>query len=227
MSTYSTPGVYVEEISTLPPSVAQVATAIPAFIGYTKDGPINKPTRITSMLEYESIFGGPRMAEFSVTIKTNTDTGISTINAPVRTSGDDFILYHCMKLFFANGGGGCYVVSVGTYEDLAGTVVTKSKESFSSGLEHISKVDEPTLLLLTDAVNLDSVDYYTLCEEALAQCAKLKDRFTIMDVPDGEDITAFRNNIKSDLSYGAAYTPYLSSSYSYPYEESAVIVDEI
>ena len=34
--TYKTPGVYVEEISLLPPSVAQVETAIPAFIGYTE-----------------------------------------------------------------------------------------------------------------------------------------------------------------------------------------------
>ena len=62
-TTYKTPGVYVEEISVFPPSVAQVETAIPAFIGYTekaeKDGEnlTNKPTRITSLLEYESYFG--------------------------------------------------------------------------------------------------------------------------------------------------------------------------
>ena len=36
MADYKTPGVYVEEISTLPPSVAGVATAVPAFIGYTE-----------------------------------------------------------------------------------------------------------------------------------------------------------------------------------------------
>jgi phage tail sheath protein FI len=33
---YKTPGVYVEEIAKFPPSVAQVETAIPAFIGYTE-----------------------------------------------------------------------------------------------------------------------------------------------------------------------------------------------
>ena len=33
---YKTPGVYIEEISKFPPSVAQVETAIPAFIGYTE-----------------------------------------------------------------------------------------------------------------------------------------------------------------------------------------------
>ena len=39
MPVYKTPGVYVEEISTLPPSVAEVATAVPAFVGYTEIGP--------------------------------------------------------------------------------------------------------------------------------------------------------------------------------------------
>ncbi len=35
-TTYKTPGVYIEEIVKFPPSVAQVETAIPAFIGYTE-----------------------------------------------------------------------------------------------------------------------------------------------------------------------------------------------
>ena len=35
MPTYRTPDVYIEEISVFPPSVAEVETAIPAFIGYT------------------------------------------------------------------------------------------------------------------------------------------------------------------------------------------------
>ena len=36
MGPYSTPGVYIEEIVKFPPSVAQVETAIPAFIGNTE-----------------------------------------------------------------------------------------------------------------------------------------------------------------------------------------------
>ncbi|MEI8634193.1 hypothetical protein P4S72_23415 [Vibrio sp. PP-XX7] len=67
MAQYKTPNVYVKEQSTLPPSVAEVATAIPAFIGYTEittdkiDDSIsivNKPNRITNMSEYEAIYGG-------------------------------------------------------------------------------------------------------------------------------------------------------------------------
>ena len=65
MANFKTPGVYVQEISTLPASVAPVATAIPVFVGYTqqriKNGitlSANKPERITSLLEYIEIVGG-------------------------------------------------------------------------------------------------------------------------------------------------------------------------
>jgi phage tail sheath protein FI len=59
MSTYKTPDVIIEEISVFPPSVAEVETAIPAFIGYSEkarrlkdDDLLNTPTRVKSLLEY-------------------------------------------------------------------------------------------------------------------------------------------------------------------------------
>src|SRR5580658_5966928 len=67
-SAIKTPGVYINEIPSFPPAVAQVATAIPAFIGYTQmaidssgKDITNKPTSITSLLEYEALFGGPQL----------------------------------------------------------------------------------------------------------------------------------------------------------------------
>ncbi len=36
LANLKTPGVYVDEIALLPPSVAGVETSIPAFIGYTE-----------------------------------------------------------------------------------------------------------------------------------------------------------------------------------------------
>ena len=61
---YKTPGVYIEEQSTLPPSVVGVETAIPVFIGYTEfaldarqQSLLDTPKKITSMLEYETFFG--------------------------------------------------------------------------------------------------------------------------------------------------------------------------
>jgi hypothetical protein len=36
VSKYITPGVYVQELSHLPPAVVEVASAVPAFVGYTQ-----------------------------------------------------------------------------------------------------------------------------------------------------------------------------------------------
>lgn len=61
---YSTPGVYIEEKGAFPNSVVAVATAVPAFIGYTEKASLdtkdvtNKPTRISSFGEYLLYFGG-------------------------------------------------------------------------------------------------------------------------------------------------------------------------
>ena len=64
MATYRTPDVYIEEVSVFPPSVAEVETAIPAFIGYTErarklaDNDLRLlPTKIYSLAEYEQYFG--------------------------------------------------------------------------------------------------------------------------------------------------------------------------
>ena len=65
MPVYNTPDVYVEEISTLPPSVAGVSTAIPAFIGYTAYDTLRfVPTRITSFLDFTTLFGGAAPVRF-------------------------------------------------------------------------------------------------------------------------------------------------------------------
>jgi len=85
-TSYLSPGVYVEEITKLPPSVAPVETAIPAFIGYTQkadDAAPNdlslKPTRISSMVEYEKYFGAPQPEDnikVTITQTTQPDTSV-------------------------------------------------------------------------------------------------------------------------------------------------------
>lgn len=215
MSDYKTPGVYIEEINSLPPSVVQVATAIPAFIGYTEFGTANKATRITNMLDYQSLFGGPPMATYTVNLDTNSN--IKSITA--ETS--NYILYYSLQLFFANGGGPCYIVSIGGY-DSAGT---KEASAFSTGLDLIEREDEPTLLVLTDALSLPSTDYEALCNSALLQCATLKDRFSIFDLAEGDsDGSVFRNFGLNNLGYGAVYTPHLQTSIVYQYDETNVTV---
>ena len=62
-ATIKTPGVYIQELDAFGNSVVPVATAIPAFIGYTGrtsykgKNLLNRAVRVTSLAEFLSIFG--------------------------------------------------------------------------------------------------------------------------------------------------------------------------
>ena len=215
MATYKTPGVYVEEISTFPPSVAEVATAVPAFIGYTAAGA--KVARIDTMLDYETQFGKANTAQF--TASTSEANGVTTLNSLERTiaaNAPSYLMYYALSHYFKNGGGSCYIISVGDYS------AAPAKDDFISGLAELEREDEPTLILFPDALNLSADDYYEVCQLALAQCNKLGDRFAILDVQNG-DVAAFRNKIGiNNLKYGAAYHPYLQTTLTYQYKENEV-----
>lgn len=219
-STYKTPGVYVEEISKFPPSVAAVDTAIPAFIGYTeiaeKNGVslLNVPTRIESFLEFEQYFGGPPSR--NVTIRLNA----ANQYLYTEQKGNTFLLYDSIRLFYDNGGGICYIVAVGGYDKppAIGNVST----GLLGGLKALEKYDEPTLILSPDATTLGA-GLYTFQVQALAQCNDLQDRFLICDLRKNDEHTTgqthddlvaeFRDNIGINfLKYGAAYTPWLQTS---------------
>lgn len=230
---YNVPGVYVEEVSTLPPSVAGVATAIPAFVGYTekalnKNGvalPANEVVvkRIDTFLEYEQFFGSqPKLAKFALeggVIKRKAATGSSD-------AGElhSHLMYYALRMFFDNGGGSCYIVSVGRYDTAAGTANAISASEIQAGIAKLEEFDEPTLVVLPDAVNLPEADYYNSCVQVLNQCNDLKDRFGIFDVLSADtDASSFRQNIGSNhLKYGAAYTPYLNTSLAYQYDDADV-----
>ncbi|SDD67287.1 hypothetical protein SAMN05216464_102243 [Mucilaginibacter pineti] len=241
MATYKTPGVYVEEIPLLPPSVAEVETAIPAFIGYTQKISYNgvnlqnNPVRIKSLKEYEQIFG---FAENTV-FNTTTTVGAIRINKTGTTFTlnnqlDDpypalkFRMYYCLQLYFANGGGPCYISSAGQ----TGAAVAVTQGELLAALAAVQKEDEPTILLFTDAVTLtDVAQYYGLFTTALIQAAFLQDRVVIIDpyvaVADkgkkafADLALAFRNGVGlNNLSYGAAYYPWLQTTIDYYLDES-------
>ncbi|KAB1230964.1 phage tail sheath family protein [Chryseobacterium viscerum] len=144
---YKTPGVYVEEQAKFPPSVAQVETAIPAFIGYTAKGQKNKPTRISSMLEYEDLFGKSNPEIFAVAFKDGAATA-------TQTKISDFKMYHAMQMYFANGGGACYIVSVGDYTGAVTVGTPTTAGTLLYGLELLKKEDEPTLIVFPDLQGL-------------------------------------------------------------------------
>lgn len=244
-TTYKTPGVYVEEIAKFPPSVAQVETAIPAFIGYTEKATkkvsgdlVLDPFRITSLLDYETYFGGAE-PETGIEVKINdvTVNGVlkRTITVPQPTTKSPFQMYYAMRMYFANGGGPCYITSVGTYASAkaANALAPVQLDDLQDGLAAIEKEDEPTLLLFPDANALSSSNFYAIYKDALTQCNKLQDRFTILDTisddetSDPTPVEELRDGInleKDYLKYGAAYYPYVETLMNYAYNTSAVTI---
>ncbi|WP_239375959.1 phage tail sheath subtilisin-like domain-containing protein [Frankia sp. Cj5] len=90
MPNYRSPGVYVEEVEAGSRPIEGVGTAVAAFVGFTARGPRNEAVRLTSWGQFTRAFG-------------------------------DFVpgAYLPLSVFhyFNNGGGACYVVSVGSGGD--------------------------------------------------------------------------------------------------------------
>ena len=133
--TKRTPGVYIEEIPLFPPSIAAVETAIPAFIGFTqkaeRDGKsiVLEPTRITSLLEYRNYFG-VALPETTITVEVGdqTDSSDKLLSRQVTASigaPSPHIMFYALQAFYANGGGPCYVVSVGTMKEAGGVIAAE------------------------------------------------------------------------------------------------------
>lgn len=228
---YKTPGVYIEEIPKLPPSIAQVETAIPAFIGYT-DKAVDfrgedltlEPKRITSLLEYERFFGFPAVETgLKVTVTGDINNPTSVLASIENRS--KFNMYYGLQLFFANGGGPCWIVSVGSYTATGGIV---NFADLQAGLAVTEKVDEITLYVYPDAQGLDNVDnFYNLFGESMDMCEKLKDRFTVMDIWQEPGLPDLLANIdvmrdktppeENTIKYGATYFPNLETILDYYY----------
>jgi phage tail sheath protein FI len=120
-------------------------------------------------------------------------------------------------MFFHNGGGPCYIISVGNYEE----EIEKGK--LEAVIEELKKEQEPTMLIIPEAVCLKADDCYALQQATMKHCGlDMKNRVAIIDVydgfkgrndPDGDCIGKFRDAIgKNFLDYSVAYYPWLNTS---------------
>ncbi|WP_199902606.1 phage tail sheath C-terminal domain-containing protein [Azospirillum sp. B4] len=150
MATYSTPGVYINELNAFPNSVVPVATAVPVFIGYTPRADYqgksyyNKPVRISSFAEYQAYFSLPNpaapadparqyMPQYYLTPQNQKpDAG------PYLSIGGKFYsilpdpntiyyMYNSVRLFYLNGGGDAWIVPVGSYGAPSGKPLATAK----------------------------------------------------------------------------------------------------
>jgi phage tail sheath protein FI len=229
---YNVPGVYIEEVPHLPPSIASVPTAVPAFIGYTEFAQnkvakdlLNTPWPISSITQFELFFGTAN-PESGILVTIDSSQTPVDIEASVATPSH-YMMYYNLQMYFANGGGDCYIVSVGDYS--GGGVINLS--DLVTGLNATARQDDVTILLFPDSINItNATDYYSLHEQALTQCENLNSRVTVMDVwPDPtvdpvkdwqQNITTLRNTLAGtplQLKYGAVYYPQLFTNVNFAY----------
>ena len=227
---YANPGIYIEEKSAFPNSAVPVATAVSAFIGYTQKATrdnkdlSNLPTRISSFGEYLLYFGEGPDTKYGLAVSADKQRRFELSIKP----GTRFLLFYSMKLFFANGGSDCYVVSIGNYSskpiladfnveiDVHGAISLK-------GIATLQKEPEPTILVIPEAMLLGGNDCTALQQLMLGHCAKMASRLSILDVfmdendtekPDTRKIVQdFREKIgDQNLKWGAAYYPWLHTN---------------
>jgi|TARA_B100001093_G_scaffold222836_1_gene213564 uncharacterized protein len=222
-ATLATPGVYIEEKSSFGSSVVPVQTAIPAFIGYTEKASrgskdlTNEPTKISSLGQYEELFGGAPETKFTIETSDEFITGFQLS----FVENTRFLMHNALRFFYANGGGDCYIVSVGNYDETIDA--GKLNDPKGGGLAALEKHLEPTLIVVPDAVLLSEADCFSLQAAVLSHCGfKMKNRFAILDVYNGttertfddEDvINKFREGVGSNfLMWGASYYPFLNTT---------------
>ena len=223
-----TPGVYVVEKSAFPNSVVEVATAVPAFIGHTEKADNrgkslhNKPWRITSMSEFHKYFGYAPDPKFKIIKKPinspdEADFAQGGSEYVLEQSAGKYLLYRSMLLFFQNGGGPCYIVSVGSYAD------DIDADSLQHGVDLLVKEQEPTMVVVPETVLLSEANSISVQQAALAHCGgKMKNRFAILDIwgghkdrqdPSGDCVEKFRSALGINyLDYAAAYYPWINTT---------------
>jgi phage tail sheath protein FI len=231
---YATPGVYVEEISTLPPSIAEIGTAIPAFIGTTANHDASKKVvvhEVSSLREYEDLCGFALTTGWKVSYDSSQDTFaiLDQKDKPVdRFSEPECLLEYAIDHYFRNGGSRCYIVSVG----VAKPDGLPEVKQFMDGLEALESHDEPTLIVIPEAVRLSKEDHGSICAAALSHAAKMGDRFALLDakIPPSNTLTkvdmdTMRGHLgTNNLDRGALYFPFLQTTLPHLVAEETIQV---
>jgi hypothetical protein len=249
-----TPGVFINEINAFPNSVVGISTAIPAFVGYTPQALfegksyINVPVKITSFVEFQDIFCLPDPPLPASPIKQYSPEYYLVEQKSQPEKGDYMLisesyysilpdpntiyyLYNSVKLFYENGGGEAYIVSVGTYGpalkkpmDIDSQLVNPNVvlSDLLNGLQLLLNEPEPTLYICPEATLLCLEENATLMQSMLLQCSQLQTTMSIFDIIGGndpdpvlytEDIFNFRKNTGSlGLNYGMAYYPFIGTA---------------
>ncbi|MDA7428183.1 hypothetical protein PGB28_06915 [Primorskyibacter aestuariivivens] len=238
-----TPGVYVVEQPAFPNSIVWSETALPAFIGYTakaRDGQrslVQVPTRIETLSEFQEYFGGAPEPVFAIETSTAsegvvplTKGGAALPQRVFKVSGEsgdrtyqltltgvDYALYGAIRMFFLNGGGTCYITSIGSYEDPI------EAAQMMAALDGLKSERAPALVVIPEATRLPHAEAMKVQNHMLTHCGEeVRNRFAILDVPGGflpldgpggKSVERFRAGLTPKArSYGADYYPWLNAT---------------
>lgn len=211
------PGVYFQEIFREPES--EFITGVPAFLGYTKSGPKNEPTRLKLWPEFTDIFCKQPSTEESKTEFINRFRGkhhipyvekILEYVSPEEGSKGSFYLYSAVKGFFKNEGRLCYAIRL--EQDIS------MEEALYKALKQLQSVDVVDLICVPDIVGVGNTksQMQNMQRMVLEHCHRKGDRFAILDAPDLsyednpiEAILEYRQELHGDS--GALYFPWVKS----------------
>ena len=249
-----TPGVYIDETNAFPNSVVPVATAVPAFIGYTPQASYegksytNVAQKITSFAEFQALYCWPNPAPPASPIQQYSPQYYLVPQNSQPEKGDYMLidgiyyvitpdpntiyyLYNSIRLFYENGGGDAYIVSVGSYGNPSKKPMNPNDQIINTnvkltdlkkGLDILKNEQEPTLYICPEATLLSVADNGTLMQEMLLQCSEMQTAIALFDLIGGRnpdpilypnDIATFRNQTGSQgLNYGAAYYPFVETT---------------
>jgi phage tail sheath protein FI len=249
------PGTFIDAIDASSNTVVGVATAVPAFIGYTPRADhagasyFHKPVKIGSFAEFAAIFLPPEPATpsgpahpsrpqyYVMPQRTEPRVGASLMigNTHYAVLPDPDTIYHLcnsVRLFYLNGGGDAYIVSVGACGQASGKPLPAPDAPLVNanvkltdlldGLAQLEHRREPTLYVCPDAVLLGAQDNATLMQAMLAQAQRMGTAMCLFDVVNGDrpdpvsytqDIAAFRSAVGNvGLDFGACYYPFICTS---------------
>ncbi|MFC7348889.1 phage tail sheath family protein [Chryseobacterium zhengzhouense] len=232
----TTPGVSVEEFTKLPYSIALADTAMPVFIGYTELIPDdydindnhNEKLKISSLLEYEDKFG--KAKKENIRLKDSRDGGVALVTPEAQ-----FLMYYSLQMYFANGGGPCYIVSVGTYASTLAGVQLSSLKTGLDKTETLKAIKDPILIVFPDAVSLSESNFYELYNYTIGKLGT-KNRFAILDTYEGNSLITsndlntighFRAGILNPTNQAAAYFPHLKTILNYTFDEDELPIVHI
>ena len=154
------PGVYIEEVPSGIRTIMGVSTSITAFVGYSREGPLNEPIPVLSVEDYERAFGG-LCRECS--------------------------LGYAVSHFFAHGGQQAVVVNVGLPPAASSEpsievsrIVGESKNS--TGIHALQDIDLFNILCLPEVTDLALEEQISVLKEAISFCVSNR-AFLIVDAP--------------------------------------------